>query len=654
VRVLNLGVLAHVDAGKTSLTERLLYDAGVLDAIGSVDAGTTATDTLALERTRGITIEAAVVAFRIGDVLVDLVDTPGHPDFIAEVERSLAVLDAAVLVVSAVEGVQPQTRVLFRALRRLRVPTLMFLNKVDRMGADPDRVFTEISGSLSPDVVAMTRTDTPGTRGAAVIAREAADLDGELVEVLTRSDDALLARWVADPAAVGSAQLRVALAAATGAGRLHPVFCGSALTGAGVPELTAGLVDLLPASAGDSDGPLSGVVFGVDLAPSGRESASVRVFSGTLAVRDRIASHRRVTGIRVHESGGLVDSRVLTAGRVGVVRGLDGVRIGDGIGLARPVTAPSFAPPGLETVVDPVDPARRGALLAGLSALSARDPFIRVRQDDARREVAVSLYGEVQKEVLAARLADGWGVAVSFRDTTVVCIERVTGTGEAVEVITTGDNPYLATIGLRVAPTPPGSGGVCYRLEVEPGSLPAAFRTALEDGVRDLLTAGGPHGWPVPDAEVTLIRSGYWARQSDAHATFDKAMSSVAGDFRSLARLVLATALARAGTEVCEPVHRALLDLPATNLRAVLTAVARLGAVPGAGSDHGGRVLLPVDIPAAALPELTRALPGLTSGDGALESAFDHHVPVRGPVPDRPRAGPDPFDRRAYLRQVPR
>lgn len=157
-----------------------------------------------------------------------------------------------------------------------------------------------------------------------------------------------------------------------------------------------------------------------------------------------------------------------------------------------------------------------------------------------------------------------------------------------------------------------------------------------------------------PDAEVTLIRSGYWARQSHAHATFDKAMSSVAGDFRSLARLVLATALARAGTEVCEPVHRALLDLPATNLRAVLTAVARLGAVPGAGSDHGGRVLLPVDIPAAALPELTRALPGLTSGDGAVESAFDHHVPVRGSVPDRSRAGPDPFDRRAYLRQVPR
>jgi len=653
VRVLNLGVLAHVDAGKTSLTERLLYDAGVLDAIGSVDAGTTATDTLALERTRGITIEAAVVAFRIGDVLVDLVDTPGHPDFIAEVERSLAVLDAAVLVVSAVEGVQPQTRVLFRALRRLRVPTLLFLNKVDRMGADPDRVFTEISGSLSPDVVAMSRTAAPGTRGAAVVAREAADLDGELVEVLTRSDDALLARWVADPAAVGSAQLRVALAAATGAARLHPVFAGSALTGAGVPELTAELVDLLPASAGDSDGPLSGVVFGVDLAPSGRESASVRVFSGTLAVRDRLASHRRVTGIRVHESGGLVDSRVLTAGRVGVVRGLDGVRIGDGIGLARPAVAPSFAPPGLETVVDPVDPARRGALLVGLSALSARDPFIRVRQDDARQEVAVSLYGEVQKEVLAARLADGWGVAVSFRDTTVVCIERVTGTGEAAEVIATGDNPYLATIGLRVAPAPPGS-GVCYRLEVEPGSLPAAFRTALEDGVQDLLAAGGPHGWPVPDAEVTLTRSGYWARQSHAHATFDKAMSSVAGDFRSLARLVLATGLTRAGTEVCQPVHRALLDVPATSLRAVLTAVARLGAVPGAGSDRGGRVLLPVDIAAAALPELTRALPGLTSGDGALESAFDHRVPVRGSVPDRRRAGPDPFDRRAYLRQVPR
>src|ERR687887_2397 len=151
--MVNLGILAHVDAGKTSLTERLLYAAGVIDEIGSVDDGSTQTDSLALERQRGITIKSAVVSFVVGGVTVNLIDTPGHPDFIAEVERVLGVLDGAVLVVSAVEGVQVQTRVLMRALKRLRIPTLFFVNKIDRAGADSEGVLDEIEQRLTPDVV---------------------------------------------------------------------------------------------------------------------------------------------------------------------------------------------------------------------------------------------------------------------------------------------------------------------------------------------------------------------------------------------------------------------------------------------------------------------------------------------------------------------
>src|SRR5438094_5164362 len=156
VRTLNLGTLAHVDAGKTTLTERLLYAAGVIDQIGSVDAGTTQTDSLALARQRGITIKSAVVSFAVGDVTVNLIDTPGHPDFIAEVERVLNVLDGAVLVISAVEGVQPQTRVLMRALQRVCVPTLVFVNKIDRAGAGEERVLQAISERLGALVVPMS------------------------------------------------------------------------------------------------------------------------------------------------------------------------------------------------------------------------------------------------------------------------------------------------------------------------------------------------------------------------------------------------------------------------------------------------------------------------------------------------------------------
>src|SRR5256885_2512773 len=167
MRTLNLGIVAHVDAGKTTLTERLLYAAGVIDQLGSVDAGTTQTDSLALERQRGITIKAAVVSFAIGDVTVNLIDTPGHPDFIAEVERVLSVLDGAVLVISAVEGVQSQTRLLMRALQRLRVPTLLFVNKIDRRGATYDDVLQAIAERLTPAIVPLGKVRNLGTRAAA-------------------------------------------------------------------------------------------------------------------------------------------------------------------------------------------------------------------------------------------------------------------------------------------------------------------------------------------------------------------------------------------------------------------------------------------------------------------------------------------------------
>src|SRR5215470_15759573 len=166
MRTLNLGILAHVDAGKTTLTERLLFSAGAIERVGSVDAGTTQTDSLDLERERGITIRSAVASFLVGDLAVNLVDTPGHPDFIAEVERVLGVLDGAVLVVSAVEGVQPQTPLLFRALRRLDVPTLIFVNKIDRAGADGAAVLAALRRRLAPGMVPMGAIRDAGTREA--------------------------------------------------------------------------------------------------------------------------------------------------------------------------------------------------------------------------------------------------------------------------------------------------------------------------------------------------------------------------------------------------------------------------------------------------------------------------------------------------------
>src|SRR5438093_4504024 len=215
LRTLNLGILAHVDAGKTTLTERLLYAAGVIDEVGSVDAGTTQTDSLALEQQRGITIKSAVASFAVDDVTVNLIDTPGHPDFIAEVERALSVLDGAVLLVSAVEGVQPQTRILMRALQRLRVPTLIFVNKIDRSGAADHRVLRAISERLTPAIVPMGSTRELGTRAAAFEPWHGADpvFEEHLAVLLAERSDAILGTYVADKAALSSRRLRSELAA---------------------------------------------------------------------------------------------------------------------------------------------------------------------------------------------------------------------------------------------------------------------------------------------------------------------------------------------------------------------------------------------------------------------------------------------------------
>jgi ribosomal protection tetracycline resistance protein len=659
--MLNLGILAHVDAGKTSLTERLLYAAGVIDEIGSVDAGSTQTDSMALERQRGITIKSAVVSFVVDDVAVNLIDTPGHPDFVAEVERVLSVLDGAVLVISAVEGVQARTRVLMRTLRRLRIPTLIFVNKIDRGGADHDRVLRDIAERLTPAVVSMGSARDLGTRDAAFVPYGAADgaHTARVADLVADHDDAFLAAYVAGDA-VPYRRLRAALAAQVGRGLVHPVFAGSAITGAGVDALTAGITELLPAVRGTVDGPAAGTVFKVERGPAGEKIAYVRMFAGEVRVRDKLrygqageggSGEGKVTAVSVFERGASVPRPSVAAGQIGRLWGLADVRIGDTLGGTQAV-AHHFAPPTLETVVVPCRPADRGALHVALTQLAEQDPLIDLRQDDLRQEVSVSLYGEVQKEVVQATLADDYGIDVTFRETTTICIERPVGSGAAAEFIGRDANPFLATVGLRVDPAPVGA-GVAYRLGVELGSMPYSFMKAVEDTVAEALRQG-LHGWQVTDCLVTMTHSGYCPRQSHSGGTFDRSMSSIAADFRNLTPLVLMAALRQAGTRVYEPVHRFRLEAPAEVAGPLPPALVRLGAVPQSTAVVGTACVLEGEIPAARVYELERQLPALTRGEGVLESAFDRYRPARGAPPGRARTDHNPLNRKEYLLHVVR
>jgi ribosomal protection tetracycline resistance protein len=656
---LNLGILAHVDAGKTSLTERLLFTAGAIGEIGRVDDGSTQTDTLALERQRGITIRAAVASFRVGEVCVSLIDTPGHPDFIAEVERALGVLDGAVLVISAVEGVQAQTRVLMRTMRRLGIPVLIFVNKIDRAGADCEAVLRDIAAKLTPAIIPMGRAVRPGGRDAAWQPFEVSDpgFVARLTDLLTAHDDALLAEAV-NAATAGTGpdlprrRLRLALRAQAQRGLVHPVYFGSAITGAGIEALMAGMTELLPLAGGQAGGPPDGQVFKVERGPGGEKLAYVRMFSGTVAVREMLRygeqGDDKVTAISVFRGGPAEQAGLVQAGQIARLTGLTGIQVGDRIGTG-PTAAPGyFPPPTLETIVVPDHPAGRPALHAALTQLAEQDPLINLRQDEVRHDLLVSLYGEVQKEVIQAMLADDFGLPVTFRETTVICTERVAGTGEATELMSDPANPFKATVGLRVAPGAPGS-GLQFRVAVERGSIPAPFLKAIEETAFSALRQG-LRGWPVADGVVTLTRTGYVPALPSGWSN----LSTTAGDFRNLTPLVMLAALRRAGTVVCEPVSSFGLEVPLLSVPAVMTALARLGAAGQTAVPGGASCVIEGEIPAARLHDLQQLLPALTSGEGLLETGFSGYRPVTRAAPRRPRTDGNPLSRPEYLLWIQR
>ena len=652
--LLNIGILAHVDAGKTSLTERLLFEAGVIDRIGSVDKGSTQTDSLEMERSRGITIQSGVVSFTLDGVRVNLIDTPGHSDFIAEVERALRVLDGAVLVVSAVEGVQAQTRVLMRTLMRLRIPTLVFVNKIDRRGARDRELLASVRERLAVACVAVNEVTAIGTPDARACPRPPQDpgFMAELAEVLAEHDDVFLAAYLGEGPPPTAQRYRDGLAAQSRASLVCPVVFGSAVTGQGVPELIRGMRDFLTPVREHGPGGLRATVFKIERGRADEKVAFVRVHDGTLQSRETVPFYRRdqhgavvelhgrVSWTKVFVQGAQTREQPAVAGDIAKVWGLKDIRIGDQLGSADKLPdAGVFAPPNLETMVRPERPQDGPRLFAALARMAEHDPFIGARRDRTTGDVSVRLFGEVQKEVVKATLAQDHGIAVRFEQSRTVCVERPVGVGEALEEIDYDALTYFyATVGLRVEPGEPGS-GVTFRLAVELGSLPGALHKAIEETVRTTL-GQGLYGWEVVDCAVTLTRTGY------------ASPVSAAGDFRKVTPLVLMDALRQAGTTVFEPVEQIELEVPGDTVSAVLAKLAEAGAVPEEPEADAGCWRLRGTLAAGAVYELERRLPGLTRGEGMLLTRFDGYRPVVGRIPTRARTDGNPLDRKEYLVHV--
>jgi ribosomal protection tetracycline resistance protein len=632
LKTLTMGILAHVDAGKTSLTERLLYAAGVIDHVGRVDDGSTRTDSMDLERRRGITIRSAVVSFELGDLTVNLIDTPGHSDFIAEVERALSVLDGAVLVISAVEGVQVQTRLLMRTLTRLSIPTLLFVNKIDRMGARYDELLADIARLLTPTAAPMGSVTDLGTR----VAQYRPFPLTHHSELLAEGNDKFLTGYLDDT--LEPSDYRSELADQVRRTRVHPVYFGSAMTGECVPDLIDAIRDWLPQAINNPADPLRATVFKVERGSAGEKIASARVFAGQLHARQTIDVHHgatqyevKPTAVRVFERGGTRPVECAEAGRIVALRGLKQIQIGDQLGTPSGPGAHLFAPPTLETAVMAAD---RVKLFQALQQLAEQDPLIRVRKN-AFGQLSVNLYGEVQKEVIASLLEGEYGLAVTFSETTPIHIERPIGTGTAVREIGEAGNPWCAGVGFRASPAPIGT-GIDYRLEVELGALPRAFHTAIEETVRASLHQG-LHGWEVLDCRVDLIHTQY------------ASPVTVAADFRRLVPLVLMQALQEADTRVYEPVNSFELELPPDAVSAVIAKLAEAAATLEGTEVAPERTTLTGLIPAGRVHAFEAQLPGLTHGEGVLLSTFSGYRTLPGRPPTRARTDGNPLNHGEYL-----
>jgi ribosomal protection tetracycline resistance protein len=657
--ILNLGILAHVDAGKTTLTERILFETGVIRSIGSVDKGTTQTDTLELERARGITIKSAVVSFQLGKLKVNLIDTPGHGDFIAEVERSLRVLDGVVLVVSAVEGVQSQTRRLTDAVQTAGLPLLIFVNKIDRLGARGEALLDDIHRKLKLPVVAMNAATGLGDRTARVIPMDRDSLAWRepVTDLLAETSERVIEEFERRDGKLSRKFLEAEIREQVAAGKLAPAYFGAAISGAGVAELLGGVEEWLPPARKVVDAPTVAPVFKIARKPSGEKIVYARLFGGSLSVRQMVTIRRRnafgeieqveerITGIDRFASGSATPSEAVSAGDIAGLHGLRSAKIGDLIAEEDPgdwEAAPAFPLPALESVVRPLDVGQITQLRTALEELAEQDPLISLRQRDDQGEISIRLYGEVQKEVMAETLAREYGIEVAFELSRIICIERPVGAGTHVELMGENGNPLWATVGIRIEPGEPGS-GIHYAVR-ESGSMPPAHYRAVEETVYEALTQG-LSGWEVTDCAVTLTH---------ARTIQYSSPTSTAGDFRKLTLLVLLQALAAAGTEVCEPFELLELDVPEDTVGAVCGALAKARGTVRDTFPDGAYHRIICEMPTVELSAIEQLLPRLTRGEGNWTSRFEKYVPVTGELPTRPRSGPNPLNRAHYLAELTR
>ena len=671
-RYRNIGIIAHIDAGKTTTTERILYYTGKTYRMGSVDDGTTVTDWMAQERERGITIVSAAVTAEWKDYRINLIDTPGHIDFTAEVQRSLRVLDGGVVVFDAVQGVEPQSETVWRQADRYGVPRICFANKMDRVGASYERTIQSIRDRLGAKPLAMqipigSEADFIGMIDLmneqaiyyedefgdepriAEIPVELKDLStqkrAELVERIAELDDDLTGKFL-NGESISVDELKAALRRGVLESEITPVFCGTALRNKGVQPILDAVIDYLPSPEdippvigtltkdgtvvsrpAKDDAPLSALVFKIVTDPYVGRLAYLRVYSGTLKKGSTILNaskqHRERVGrlLRMYADH-REDIDEVRAGDIGAILGLKQSFTGDTLcESSTPIVLESinFPDPVISVAIEPKTKADQDKMTVALVKLSEEDPTFKIHQDTDTGQTIISGMGELHLDVLVDRMKREFKVQgnvgkpkVAYRETIKKPIDKV----EYKYTKQTGGHGQYGHVVLRLEPLGNGE-GVKFEQEVRGGSVPREYIPAVEKGIFEAAESGVLSGYPMTDLKVTLTDGSFHEVDSSDLA------------FRMAAILAFREGVERAGPVLLEPIMQTEIMVPEEFTGEILSQInSRNGNVLGMDMRVGNAQAIRAEVPLAEMFGYATELRSATQGRGVFTMEFKHYAAV--------------------------
>ena len=672
----NIGVIAHIDAGKTTVTERILFYTGKTHRIGSVDDGTTVTDWMDQERERGITIVSAAVSAEWKGYQINIIDTPGHIDFTAEVQRSLRVLDGGVIIFDAVQGVEPQSETVWRQADRYGVPRLCFINKMDRAGASFERTLDMVQKRLGAnpiplqvpigseadfrgvvDLLEMTATVFDDELGAdpkvieipAEMREQVETARETLVEKVAELDDDLTSKYL-EGEEISIQELKDALRKAVIANEATPAFCGTALKNKGVQPLLDAIIDYLPSPAdipsvegvspddeeeiiklpADDDAPLSSLIFKIVTDPYVGRLAYFRVYSGVLkqgqtlnnttkGKRERIGRLIRMYADRRE------DVTEVRAGDIAAVLGLKGTFTGDTLCDNKKVVLENitFPDPVISVAIEPKTLADQEKMANALHKLSEEDPTFRVRKDTDTGQTIISGMGELHLDVLVNRMLREFKVQANIGRPRVAYHESITKTVEKVDyrhVKQSGGHGQYAHVILNLEPGERGS-GIEFDDKIYGGSIPREYIPAVKKGVMGAAESGVLAGYPVTDVKVTLTDGSFHEVDSSEMA------------FKTAGSMAFREGIRKGSPVLLEPMMKVEVVVPEEYLGDIMGQLnSRRGNILGMEMRPGNAQAIRAMVPLAEMFGYATELRSGTKGRGVFSMEFDHYAPVSAKV----------------------